>query len=361
VVKPVILKMLFNSISSLESLVKAFDLAKLGNRHKNYAIEYEFYLEQNLSRLSWELRTGNYQPGPYHHFLISCPKLRAIAAPAFRDRVVQQSLVSVINPIFEKTFIFDSYACRKDKGTHFGARRVKKFLQTACSLNPDQEVYALQADINKFFASMSWSILQKLVAKKISDKQTLKLVSQFITEHRISITSTQSQEAINKVINIHQKQGLPIGNLTSQLFANVYLNQLDHFVKERLGQRWYARYMDDFLIIHPSKDKLHEIKNSIAHFLSQELKLNLHSKKTVVYPVKNGVPFVGYRIFYNHTLVRGDSLLRMQRRLKKRRSQLESHKITQKKFQQSISSFKGHLQHADSYWLQKSLFKKSDV
>jgi retron-type reverse transcriptase len=348
---------IFEKICSFESLLLAFDLAKKGNRQKEYAIKFEFNLEQEIGRLVWELNSKRYRPSAYHHFIVSYPKMRAIAAPAFRDRVVQQSLVAKINPIFEKTFICDSYACRKDKGTHFGARRVKKFLQAAHTLYPQQPVYVLQTDIKSFFASMSWNVLKKLVAKKIQDQRTLKLINQFITIHLISTTSTQSNKEIKKVIDSEKQVGLPIGNLTSQLFANIYLNKLDHFVKEELRQRWYARYMDDFLIINPSKQKLHQIKKQITEFVNQQLQLKLHPNKTVIYPVKHGVPFVGYRIFHDHTLLRANSLLRMQQRLKKRKQQLKNGDITQEKYEQSVSSFKGHLKHADSYWLQKQMFE----
>ena len=347
---------LFDKISSFENLIKASNLAKRGNRQKSYGLEFEFNLEQELGRLVWELKTGYYQPNAYHHFVAFYPKMRAIAAPAFRDRVVQQSLVMEIEPIFDRIFIYDSYACRKHKGTHLGAKRVKKFLQATHTLYPQQDVYVLQSDIKSFFASMSWPILQKLMAKKITDPKALNLIIKFITQHLVSSTSTQSRAAIEKVINVKQQRGLPIGNLTSQLFANVYLNQLDHFVKEELKQRWYSRYMDDFLIINPSKNELHKLKNKIAVFLEKNLKLKLHPKKTVIYPVKNGVPFVGYRIFHDHVLIRGNSLIRMQRRLKKRYQQLAREEINQTEFQQSVSSFQGHLKHADTYWLQKCLF-----
>lgn len=349
--------MLFEKISSFENLLLAHNFAKQGNRQKEYAIKFEYNLENEIGRLVWELKNNRYRPSAYHHFIVSHPKMRAIAAPAFRDRVVQQSLVSIINPIFEKTFIYDSYACRKEKGTHFGAKRVKKFLKASHSLYSNQQVYVLQTDIKSFFASMSWGVLKKMITKKIKDPKTLNLINQFITIHLISTTSTQSNKEIKKVINTDEQKGLPIGNLTSQLFANIYLNQLDHFIKEILRQRWYARYMDDFLIINRSKSELHQIQKEISKFVNEQLELQLHPRKTVIYPVKNGVPFVGYRIFYDHTLIRANSLLRMQKRLKNKKQQLINKEITQEEFEQSVSSFQGHLNHADSYWLQKQMFE----
>ena len=160
------------------------------------------------------------------------------------------------------------------------------------------------------------------------------------------------------IVFVKDRRGIPIGNLTSQLFANIYLNELDHFVKENLRQRWYGRYMDDFFVISSDKEGLKEVKEKIQIFLKNKLKLNLHPKKVSISNVKAGVAFVGYLVFYDHILVRGKTLLRMQRKLKIRRKQLKEGKIEPKNLNQTINSFKGHLKHADAWGLSKKMFEK---
>lgn len=334
---------MFLKICDFENLLSAFYLSLKDNRDKPNIIDFDFHLESNLEKIRWELETNRYQPSFYKYFVVCDSKKRNIAAPAFRDRVVQHALVSAIEPLFEKRFIFDSYACRKNKGTHFGMKRLKKFLQAARTVNgKEADIFVLKADIKRFFPSISWDILLHLVGKTIACPRTMGLIKKIITVHRPR--------------PMKDRRGLPIGNLTSQLFANVYLNELDHFVKEKLKERWYGRYMDDFFIISADKNHLKIVKDEIQAFLAQNLKLTLHPDKTMIQNAKDGVCFVGYRIFYDHVLIRGSTLLRMQRKLKLRRRQCQSGKISREKYNQTISSFKGHLKHANAWKLQQTLF-----
>lgn len=286
------------------------------------------------------------------------PKVRRVAAPAFRDRVVQHSLVSQIEPLFEKMFIYDSYACRKHKGTHFGLTRIKKFLQAARSLyGKNTCVYCLRMDIHKFFASVSWDVLLALIDKTVACGKTKNLIGKIVTMHRCFDINGNLIKAPYDIVNPKKRRGLPIGNLTSQLFANIYLNVLDHFVKETLHVRWYARYMDDFLIIHPDRSYLKEMKEAIEMFLEYELKLSLHPKKVIIQNVKDGLPFVGYLIFFDHVKIRGKTLLRMRRRLKKRKTEyLETGE--DKRLEAAFSALRGHLGKANAYGLEKNLLVK---
>jgi retron-type reverse transcriptase len=359
---------MFAQICDLEQLVSAYYLARRGKRDKPRICEFDFFLESNLVKLKYLLTSGNYTPSPYAHFTIYDPKTRQVAAPAFRDRVLQHSLVSTIEPSFEKRFIFDSYACRKGRGTHFGAKRVKRFLMAARCINGgDKEVYVLQCDIQKFFQNISWDILLSLIGKVVKCPQTFDLIKKIVTTHekttgkageelsQLSLFSTVVTEL--PAVSVDKKKGLPIGNLTSQLFANIYLNELDHFVKETLRERWYARYMDDFLIIYPDKNHLREAKEKIRTFLKDTLDLQLHPKKVAIKNVAEGVPFVGYRIFYDHMLVRGSTLQRMQKKYRKRIKLFQEGLISKEELSQTHSSIRGHLKHADAHRLYSFMVK----
>lgn len=352
---------MFNTICSFEHLLQSYRLARRDNRYKRQVCRFDLFLEPNLFKLRWELLTNRYQPYPYTYFIVTDPKTRHVAAPNFRDRVFHHSLVSTIEPLFEKSFITDSYACRKEKGTHYAKARVKNFLQAARSIyGKETPLYILQCDISKFFPSISWDILQTLVNKKIPDPKIKSLVTTIITSHIIYTRGERVRVLPEPVISSKERRGLPIGNLTSQLFANVYLNHLDHFVKETICARWYGRYMDDFFIIHPDKEFLKQAKEQIRAFLWEELRLTLHPRKSIIQNTKNGVAFVGYRIFYDHVLIRGNTLRRFQRKYTKRKNQARAGLITQKKLSNIEFSFKGHLQYADTHHLKSFLFDRKE-
>lgn len=386
---------MFKQITSFEQLVYAFDKARRVKREKPIVAEYEYFLEEKLLSLQKILKSGDYSPLSYTHFTIFDPKNRRISAPAFRDRIVQHSIVKSIEPIFEKQFISDSYACRKGKGTHFGAKRIKKFLMGArCTYGKNTKLYVLQCDIHKFFQNIKWDTLLKILYTTIQFPQTRLLIEKIVKIHpsylnvieneqkrvaiqdshipqkQLSLFDTQSEtktetcvqelsaEQNNPPVSVSLKMGLPIGNLTSQLFANIYLNQLDQYVKHTLKEKWYARYMDDFLIIHHSKKHLRETRDQLKEFLEKELSLQLHPRKITIKNVTEGLPFVGYRIFYDHILVRGDTLRHMQRKYKKRKKQHCNDVISEFDLAQSKASISGHLKHANAYNLQFCLFGK---
>lgn len=349
---------MYEEIYDFKNLLIAYQAARKCKRYKKNIVNYGFFLESNLLKLQKELISESYLPSSYVCFTVTDPKVRKVAAPAFRDRVLQHSLVSRIEPLFESKFIYDSYACRKNKGTHFGLKRIKKFLQAARSrYGKDTPIYCLRMDIEKYFASISWDILLSIINKTVYCDKTKDLIEKIITNHRCFDINGRIIEAPLDVVNPAKRQGVPIGNLTSQLFANIYLNELDHFVKEKLHFKWYARYMDDFLVINPDKNFLLQVKENIREFLDENLKLRLHPRKLVIQNVKDGIPFVGYLIFYDHVLVRGKTLLRMRQKLKLRR--LENEKKTGKStLEATYSSVRGHLKHANAYGLQKNLFEE---
>lgn len=351
---------MFQSVSNLELLTKSYYKAARRKRYRPFICNYEFNLEENLINLQHLLKLGTYKPLPYTHFLVFEPKTRQVSAPHFRDRILQHALHSQIEPMFDRIFIYDSYACRTKKGTHFALRRVQKFLKAAHSKHPKSQIYVLQCDINKYFQSINWDILLKIFAKKITCKQTFNLIENIITHHKSAFYRHRSNNLLRSKSTVTPKTrtGLPIGNLISQLCANIYLNELDKFVKHNLKAKWYGRYMDDFLIISPDKKFLIQAKTQIEIFLKNKLKLRLHPRKVSINNVSGGVPFVGYRIFKNHIVIRGDTLRRIQKNYTQKLKHFKEGKISSSQIASSKASFYGHLKQANTYFLQKHLFKE---
>ena len=358
---------MYEQIYNLEKLCFAFKKAQLDNRYKRKICAYSFNLEENLLCLRWELCHETYLPRPYTYFMLHDPKTRAIAAPNFRDRIVQHSLVNLIQPLFEKQFIFDSYACRTNKGTHLAAKRLKRFLMASRSFyGKNTSIYVLQCDIRKYFQSVSWKILLKIIKKTVTCPKTFRLIKIIVTTHHQTLLTkpiTSQLSLFEPTINSEQtsisaknKTGLPIGNLTSQLFANIYLNELDHFVKDRLRVRWYGRYMDDFYIIHPDVAYLKQMRDQINSFLQTELRLSLHPKKLSIKNVTAGVPFVGYRTFYDHVLIRSNTLLRIERNYRSKLKQVKKGTLSSQKLAETKASIIGHFKHANSYGLKQRMF-----
>ncbi len=286
-------KNLFENICSFENLHEAYLKARKGKGYGEDVIGFSYNLEENLFKIKEELETQSYKPGAYKEFHIYDSKKRLIKAPSFRDRVVHHALCNVIEPVFDKTFIYDSYACRKGKGTHKGVDRLQKFIRKT------NESYALKCDVVQYFPSIDHEKLLEIIGRKIKDEKVMWLVEVII---RSSETPAGS------------KKGLPIGNLTSQLFANIYLNEPDYFVKHKLKIMSYVRYVDDFVILE-NKQKLSEIKSQVIEFL-RTLKLEIHSKKSNVFPVKHGIDFLGCRIFHSHRLLRKANVKKFIWRLK---------------------------------------------
>jgi len=226
----------------------------------------------------------------------------------------------------------------------------------------------LQCDIRKFFQSVSWDILLRIIPKTILCPKTFALIKTIIITHQNLMASEPAycpqmslfdpvSKPVEAGISPENRTGLPIGNLTSQLFANIYLNELDHFVKDRLRVKYYARYMDDFLIIHPDKGYLKDLLGKIRGFLKNDLHLSLHPKKLTIKNVADGVPFVGYRIFYDHILIRGNTLLRIERNYRSKKKQFKNGTLSEKKLKETEASIIGHLNHANAYGLTKKIFK----
>lgn len=333
-------KNLYEKICSFENLHLAYLKARKGKRYKAEILRFGANQEALLLQLREELLNETYRHGEYKEFIVCDSKKRHIKAAPFRDRVVHHAFCNVIEPIFDKGFIYDSYACRKGKGTHKAVARLKKFLRSAYG-SADGNIrggYVLKCDVSKYFDNVDHRILLSLVGKKISEEKTLRLASMIIES-----TST----------NIGK--GIPIGNLTSQLFANIYLNELDQFIKHSLRKKQYLRYMDDFLILSDNKQELNRVKSLIGDFLQEKLLLILHPKKTVIHPVWKGVDFLGYVLFENYVRLRKSTVLRFVKRIKAYRKKWQIGLVSWEKIELSAQSWVAYARHAHSWMLRECL------
>lgn len=337
---------LYERLTSFENLFEASRKARRGKRLKSSVIRFENDLEEELLLLHSELREKSYTPGSYREFTIYERKKRKISAAPYRDRVVHHALCNIIEPIFETTFIFDSYACRKDKGTHRAVERFSAF----CRKNR----YVLKLDIKKYFPSIDHRILSEKIERKIKCPDTLWLV-------RTIIDASNPQDPVIEYFPgdslfepLLRRKGIPIGNLTSQFFANIYLNDLDHYVKERLRCRYYIRYVDDLCVLDDSKSRLWEVREGIERFLEGE-RLKLHPRKVVVAPVSIGIDFLGYRIFPTHRLLRKDNAIHFRRKMKTMAKLYREGRLTWGKINASVQSWIGHAKHADTWGLRNSI------
>jgi retron-type reverse transcriptase len=282
---------LWPTLTSFENLLRAAEKARKGKRFRPAVAAFHFDLEHQLWSLHDELSTKSYRPGGYRSFFLCEPKKRQISAAPYRDRVVHHALTNVLEPIFERSFIPDSYACRKGKGTHAAVDRCQQFAR--------RFRYVLKADIQKFFPSLDHEILKGLVAGKVKDPDVLWLVGRII-DHSNPQEPVQDWFPGDDLFTPGQRRrGIPIGNQTSQFFANVYLDPLDHFAKDRLQVGGYVRYVDDFLVFADDKKQLADVQRRIAEFLTR-LRLRLHPTKNVVFPVRQGIGSLGYRVFPMH-------------------------------------------------------------
>lgn len=331
-------KNLFEQIYQFENLYKAYLKARKNKRYSHEVLEFAANLEENLIMLQNHLIYQTYSTGRYREFYVHDPKTRLVMALPFKDRVVHHAVCNIIEPIFEARFIYDSYACRPGKGTHAGADRVTKFLKSTQRQWP--RVYCLKGDIKQYFPSVNHGALKQIIRKKIACSKTLWLLDEIID----SLADPADPNP----------RGIPIGNLTSQLFANVYLNELDYYVKQVLGAKYYVRYMDDFIILGGDKRQLWATLEEIKGFLDRHLSLQLNGK-TSIFPIQQGIDFLGYRIWPTHRLLRKSSIKRMKRKLKALKRKYGEGKIGLDRVNASIQSWLGHCKHANSYNLRKAI------
>lgn len=275
-------------------------------------LQFAEKLEENIYKLRDELTDRSYRPGRSIAFIVEKPKIREIFAADFRDRVIHHLLCGYLEPIFERYFIYDSWACRAGKGTHGAMLRVKKFAN-AQAIQDSESGYYLKMDIKSFFTTIDQNILYELIAKRINNEEILWLSRNVIFHdcaHDIPPKIQSKPTLFDKLprdkslFTVERGKGLPIGNLTSQFFANVYLNELDNYVKHVLKSKYYVRYVDDILILSTNKNELLSAKQQINEFVANALKLTVHPAKQYIGLVANGIDFVGYIVRPDYVLVR---------------------------------------------------------
>jgi retron-type reverse transcriptase len=340
-------KELFPLVCSFPNLLLAYRKARTGKRTRTDAARFEIGLEHEILRLQEELSALSYVPGPYRSFHVYEPKKRLISAAPFRDRVVHHALCNIIEPLFERTFIYDSYANRIGKGTHRAILRYQHW----CRLNR----YVLKCDIRKFFPSIDHDILKHLVRRKISCRKTLWLIDTIIDHSNAQEQVLEYYDGDTLFSPLERRKGLPIGNLTSQFFANVYLNPLDHFIKERLRCRFYLRYVDDFLLLSDDKHELKHWKDEIENVLG-ELRLTVHENKTMAFPVAEGIEFLGHRVFPSFRLLKKPNVVRFKRRLKFLQAEYLHGRINLQKLHERLQSWIAHASFSDTHRLRTKLF-----
>lgn len=331
---------LVEAMADYANVQKAYNKAKKCKRYRKDVLLFTKDKEDNLETVRNDILGLSYEPSEYRYFKVYEPKERQIMALPFYDRVVQHAINNVLEPIFNQRFIFHSYACRKTKGMHAASDTLQEWLYEWQKFHPDQPLYAIKADIHHYFQSINHDVLKAEIRKVIKDAGALVLIDRIIDHNG------QMPDGV----------GIPVGNLTSQLFANIYLNKLDQYIKHTLGAKYYMRYMDDFILLSPDKEQLRRWLEDIERFLRDELKLELNPKTTIL-AAKNGIDFVGYKHRATHRKVRPDSVKRIKKTIKK----YESGKITKEQLQKSIASWTGHAGHADSYNLQKKVIALADA
>lgn len=338
---------LWAGVIAFDNLVAAARQAQRGKRYRDNVLAFNYDLETNLLTLQRELISQTYQPGDYKTFQIVEPKKRMISAAPYRDRVVHHALCNVIVPIIEPTFINDSYANRTGYGTH---RALDRFVHYSRRYR-----YVLQCDIQKYFPSIDHQILKTTIRRKIKCRRTLWLIDAIID-------AGNEQEAVNHYFEgddlfspLERRRGLPIGNLTSQFFANVYLNSFDHFVKEQLRAAAYVRYVDDFALFSDDRQFLCKARSAIEGDLAG-LRLKIHPIKSQLFETKRGASFLGFRILPDRMRVRTENLRRARRRLRRYQSQYRRGELALGKLTECVRSWIAHLEHGDTWLLRERIF-----
>ena len=341
-------KNIYPRIYQYSNLYEAWRKAARGKRRVPEVADFEFFLLENLLKLEEELQTEQYRPGGYRHFYINVPKHRRISAAPFKDRVVHHALVQQIEPIFDARFIHRSYACRLGKGTHAAIDQCQQFSR--------RHRYILQCDIEQFFPAIDHAILKQILFKYIADEKTRRLISLIIDSGAGVLRAEYDMKFFpgDDLLAADRPRGLPIGNLTSQFWANCYLNELDQFVKRTLKCRAYLRYVDDFLLFSDSKRELWRWKKAITEFLPG-LRLTLHRRSSTVYPVNNGIPFLGFVIYPTHRLLKRRNGIAFARRFQRQLGQLARGEISVETMKASVNGWLAHVAHGDTWGLRRAL------
>ena len=323
----------FEDIVSLENLLEAWREFIRGKRNRRDVQEFSLRLMDNIFTLHHDLKSLTYRHGGYQAFKINDPKPRDIHKASVRDRLLHHAIYRILYPFFDKTFIADSYSCRLNKGTHKAVDKFREFVQKT-SKNNTRTCWALKCDIRKFFANIDHDILLNILKQYIPDEKIICLLENVIDSF---------------------SPGLPLGNLTSQLFVNVYMNKFDQFMKHRLKAQYYIRYADDFVIFSENKEWLEKLIGLIKEFLRQELKLELHPNKIFIKTIASGIDFLGMVNFSDYRVLRTKTKRRMLKKINRRYGESQNEIISEESFKQSLQSYFGMLKHCHEYKVEKEI------
>ena len=336
----------YEKICDFENLYKAHKRARCCKRHKKDVILFEMNLAENLWKIKNSLESHTYKVSGYNKFMIFDPKEREIQALSYYDRIIQHVLCDeVLTPFFDKRLIYDNCACRIGKGTHFALKRLTQFFQQHYK-KYGANGYILKCDIRKYFPSIHHEVLKNRLQKIIPDKNILNLLFHIIDSFEHS-----------------PNRGLPMGNQTSQLFALYYLDPLDRFIKEKLRIKHYVRYMDDLVLLSNDKEYLKDCLKNMQSLVNNQLKLEFNNK-TQIFPIKNGVDFLGFHFYLTDSgkiikKLRRSSKIRFKNRLKKLQHEYKTGKTQLDDINMSLASYYGHLKHGNTYKLRTSVFSKT--
>ncbi|HOX40945.1 MAG TPA: reverse transcriptase/maturase family protein [bacterium] len=356
---------IYPQITSLENLLIAWQEFAADKKQKSDVRIFAHDLLQNILLLQSDLANKAYKHAGYERFHINDPKSREIHKAVVQDRIVHHAIYRILYPLYDRTFIFDSYSCRLEKGTHRAVLRLDKFVRQI-SRNYTKPCYALKCDVRKFFDSVDHDILFQIIERKIKDKDTLWLLKEVIESFSKNLrqptlfdsSSTgfeYERERERESKSACGRKGLPIGNLTSQLFANVYLNELDQFMKHELKRKYYLRYCDDFVILDNDPAELEKLICEISDFLEQKLKLSLHQRKMTIRKLGQGIDFLGYVILPHYSVLRTRTKKRMLKKIELKTKLRDAGKISQKSFNQSIQSYFGVLSHCEGHRIREQI------
>jgi len=336
-------KNLFEKITDFQNLLLASKKAQKGKRFRDSTLAFNFNLEANLFALRDELKSKTFEPGPYRDFIVHDSKMRLISAAPYRDRVVHHAVMNVIEPLFDPIFIYDTYACRKSKGVHAALFRFREFLA--------RRRYVLKCDIRKYFQSMDHEILLSKLRRKIADREATWLLEKIVGSRDFNDVTPAVYFPRDDLFTPHQRRrGIPVGNLTSQFFANLFLNDFDHWINEELRGGSYLRYVDDFCVFGDDKAHLNDVRTAIIEQLAG-LRLRLHDGKSRIYTLKEGIEFLGFRHLPNQVRVRTENVKRYKWRMRRLREDYEDGNISIDRVTASVVSWVAHASYADSYRL----------
>ena len=340
---------LFDEIASFPALLQAARKAARGKRAKPGAAAFLANLEPEVLRLERELSSGSYGPGRYTVIQIRDPKHRTVSAAPFRDRVVHHALCAVVEPIFERGFIHDSYANRLGKGTHRAIARYERFR--------DRHRWVLRCDIYRYFPAIDHEILKADLRRRIACERTLWLADRIIDGSNPQEAVTLYYPGDHLFTPFQRRRGLPIGNLTSQFFANLYLNGLDHFCKEVLRAKGYLRYVDDFALFHDEREQLEVWRQRIAEYLEGR-RLRLHPRKTLVLDTAQPAPFLGLILLPGgYRRLPEDNVRRFRNRLRGLRDRWRAGTVERAEVIQRVRAWIAHAEHADTWRLRQAIFR----